>query len=163
MGLFLSLKQFWRLCRWSISLVKSPTYSSTGRLARTWQPDSPPPHSNTGNRCRDRHTTTRYTESMSMPASHATAHETHRAPIPSHRRHYKASTFNTCELPLRDGPLDPHTSTSLQSHCTGRKMLKDCDVRLGVLEQVPVGEQVTWCHRMVTCAKKDGSLRRTIL
>ncbi len=98
-----------------------------------------------------------------MPASHATAHETHRAPIPSHRRHYKASTFNTCELPLRDGPLDPHTSTSLQSHCTGRKMLKDCDVRLGVLEQVPVGEQVTWCHRMVTCAKKDGSLRRTIL
>ena len=38
----------------------------------------------------------------------------------------------------------------------------DRDVRLGVLEPVPIGEPVTWCHRMVTCAKKNGSLRRTI-
>ena len=30
----------------------------------------------------------------------------------------------------------------------------DRDVRLGVLEQVPVGEPVTWCHRMVVCAKR---------
>ena len=38
----------------------------------------------------------------------------------------------------------------------------DRDVRLGVLEQVPVGEPVTWCHRMVVCAKKDGTPRRTV-
>ena len=30
----------------------------------------------------------------------------------------------------------------------------DRDVRLGVLEPVPIGEPVTWCHRMVICAKK---------
>ena len=38
----------------------------------------------------------------------------------------------------------------------------DRDVRLGVLEPVPVGEPVTWCHRMVICAKKNGKPRRTI-
>lgn len=38
----------------------------------------------------------------------------------------------------------------------------DRDVRLGVLEQVPIGTLVTWCHRMVVCPKKNGSLRRTI-
>ena len=38
----------------------------------------------------------------------------------------------------------------------------DRDVRLGVLEQVPLGEPVTWCHRMVICAKKNGKPRRTI-
>ena len=27
---------------------------------------------------------------------------------------------------------------------------------------VPIGEQVTWCHRMVICAKKNGTPRRTI-
>ena len=37
----------------------------------------------------------------------------------------------------------------------------DRDVRLGVLEPVPVGEPVTWCHRMVICAKKNGKPRRT--
>ncbi len=38
----------------------------------------------------------------------------------------------------------------------------DRDVRLGVLEQVPIGTPVTWCHRMVVCPKKNGSLCRTI-
>ncbi len=38
----------------------------------------------------------------------------------------------------------------------------DRDVRLGVLEEVPLGTPVTWCHRMVICTKKSGSLRRTI-
>ena len=33
---------------------------------------------------------------------------------------------------------------------------------LGVLEQVPLGTPDTWCHRMVICTKKNGSLRRTI-
>ena len=38
----------------------------------------------------------------------------------------------------------------------------DQDVRLGVLEEVPIGEPVTWCHRMVVCAKKNGKPRRTV-
>ena len=38
----------------------------------------------------------------------------------------------------------------------------DRDVRLGVLEPIPVGEPVTWCHRMVICAKKNGQPRRAI-
>ena len=37
----------------------------------------------------------------------------------------------------------------------------DRDVRLNVLEPVPIREPVTWCHRMVICAKKNG-LQRTI-
>ena len=91
---------------------------------------------------------------------------------------YKASTFNTCEhqpLPLMDGPplrlmIDPnatptahHSPIPVPLHWQEEvKAGLDRDVRLGVLEPVPVGEPVTWCHRMVTCAKKDGSLRRTI-
>ena len=38
----------------------------------------------------------------------------------------------------------------------------DQDVRLGVLEPVPVGTPVTWCHRMVICAKKTGNPTRTV-
>ena len=38
----------------------------------------------------------------------------------------------------------------------------DRDVRLGVLEPIPIGEPVTWCHRMVICAKQNGTPRRTI-
>ena len=38
----------------------------------------------------------------------------------------------------------------------------DRDVRLGVIEPVPIGEPVTWCHRMVICTKKNGKPRRTI-
>ena len=38
----------------------------------------------------------------------------------------------------------------------------DRDVRLGVLESIPIAELVTWCHRMVICAKQNGTPRRTI-
>ena len=38
----------------------------------------------------------------------------------------------------------------------------DHDVSLGVLEPIPVGEPVTWCHRMVVCANKNGKPRRTV-
>ena len=38
----------------------------------------------------------------------------------------------------------------------------DQEVSLGVLEPVPVGEPVTWCHRMVVCTKKNGKPRRTV-
>ena len=36
------------------------------------------------------------------------------------------------------------------------------DVKLGVLEPVPVGTPVTWCHRMVIVPKKSGKPRRTV-
>ncbi|MCG8044423.1 MAG: reverse transcriptase family protein, partial [Candidatus Thiodiazotropha endolucinida] len=92
--------------------------------------------------------------------------------------YYKSSTFNTCDhqqLPLMDCPpmklmVDPnakpvahHTPVPVPLHW--REDVKaglDQDVRLGVLEQVPIGDPVTWCHRMVVCAKKTGKPRRTV-
>ncbi|CAG2222072.1 unnamed protein product [Mytilus edulis] len=92
--------------------------------------------------------------------------------------YYKSSTFNTCDhqpLPLMDGPpmrlmVDPeaepvahHTPVPVPIHWKEEvKAGFDQDVRLGVLEPVPVGEPVTWCHRMVVCAKKNGKPRRTV-
>ena len=92
--------------------------------------------------------------------------------------YYKASTFNTCDhqpLPMMDGPplrlmVDPnakpvayHTPVPVPLHWQREvKERLDQDVQLGVLEQVPIGEPVTWCHRMVVCAKKNGKLRRTV-
>ena len=38
----------------------------------------------------------------------------------------------------------------------------DQDVRLGVIEPVPVGTPVSWCPKMVVCAKKSGKPRRTV-
>ena len=94
------------------------------------------------------------------------------------REHYRSSTFNTCEhqpLPLMGGPplrlmIDPeatptahHSPIPVPLHWQEEvKAGLDRDVRLGVLEQVPIGNPVTWCHRMVICSKKNGSLRRTI-
>ena len=92
--------------------------------------------------------------------------------------HYKSSTFNTCEhqsLPLMDTPpmklmVDPqaepvahHTPIPVPIHWQDAvKAGLDQDVRLGVIEPVPVGEPVTWCHRMVICAKKNGEPQRTV-
>ena len=92
--------------------------------------------------------------------------------------YYKSSTFNTCEhqpLPMMKGPLlklmvDPeakpvacHTPVPVPLHWRDDvKAGLDQDVRLGVIEPVPVGEPVTWCHRMVVCAKKNGNPRRTV-
>ena len=91
---------------------------------------------------------------------------------------YGSSTFNTCEhqpLPMMDGPplhlmIDPdakpvahHTPIPVPIHWQEDvKAGLDRDVRLGVLEPVPVGEPVTWCHRMVVSAKKNGKPRRTV-
>ena len=92
--------------------------------------------------------------------------------------HYSPSTFNTCEhqlLPMMEGPamrlmIDPkatptayHSPISVPLHWQDDvKAGLDRDVRLGVIEPVPIGEPVTWCHRMVICAKKNGKPRRTI-
>lgn len=91
---------------------------------------------------------------------------------------YRSSTFNVCphqSLPLMEGPpmklmVDSHATpvahhnpvpVPLHWHDEVKKGL-DRDVQLGVLEPVPIGEPVTWCHRMVVCAKKDGTPRRTV-
>ena len=107
-------------------------------------------------------------------------------PIEANRKHlerylldyYKASIFNTYEhqlLPMMEGPpmklmIDPtvqpiafHTPVPVPLHWLEEvKKGLDQDVCLGVIEPVPVGEPVTWCHRMVVCAKKNGSPRRTV-
>jgi hypothetical protein len=38
----------------------------------------------------------------------------------------------------------------------------DRDVRIGVLEKVPVNTPFTWCSRMVVCVTKSGKARRTV-
>jgi hypothetical protein len=91
---------------------------------------------------------------------------------------YASSTFNTCPhraLPCMDGPpveihIDPsatpkayHTPATIPLHWQDRvhdDLLRD--EALGVIERVPYGEPVTWCHRMVVTRKHDGSLRRTV-
>lgn len=91
---------------------------------------------------------------------------------------YRSSTFNTCQhqpLPHMAGPpmrlmVDPnatpvahHTPVPVPLHWQDEvKKGLDQDVQLGVIEPVPVGEPVTWCHRMVVCAKKNGTPRRTV-
>ena len=92
--------------------------------------------------------------------------------------YYKSSAFNTCThqpLPLMDvpplrlmidetaEPVAHHTPIPVPLHW--QDMVKaglDQDVALGVIEPVPIGEPVTWCHRMVICAKKNGQPRRTV-
>ena len=91
---------------------------------------------------------------------------------------YASSTFNTCvhqPLPMMAGPpmrlmIDPdakpvthHTPLPVALHWQDAvKAGLDQDVKLGVIEPVAVGEPVTWCHRMVVCAKKTGKPRRTV-
>lgn len=91
---------------------------------------------------------------------------------------YGQSTFNTCPhqlLPEMSGPplrlmlnedatpVSYHTPIPVALHWQDEvKAGLDQDVRLGVLEEVPVGTPVTWCHRMVICAKKNGKPRRTV-
>ena len=92
--------------------------------------------------------------------------------------YYKSSTFNVCEhqpLPMMSGPpmqlmvdrdarpVAYHTPIPVPIHWQDAvKAGLDQDVRLGVIEPVPVGTPVTWCHRMVICAKKSGKPRRTV-
>ena len=92
--------------------------------------------------------------------------------------YYSSSSFNTCEhqpLPKMSGPpirlmVDPdahpvahHTPIPVPVHWQDDvKAGIDQDVRLGVIEQVPIGTPVTWCHKMVICPKRSGKPRRTV-
>ena len=92
--------------------------------------------------------------------------------------YYSSSTFNTCEhqpLTKMDGPplrlmidkdADPvacHKAIPVPLHWQAEvKEALDRDVQLGVIEPVPVGDPVTWCHRMVVVSKKNGKPRRCV-
>ena len=92
---------------------------------------------------------------------------------------YAGSAFNTCEkqpLPLMQDspplklfidenakPVAAHTPFPVPIHWQAQvKAGLDRDVRLGVLERVPVNEPTTWCARMLITPKHDGSPRRVI-
>jgi hypothetical protein len=60
-------------------------------------------------------------------------------------------------------PKACHTAAALPLHWRDRvhaDLLRD--EAPGVIEKVPYGEPVTWCHRMVVTRKHDGSPRRTV-
>lgn len=92
--------------------------------------------------------------------------------------YYSSSSFNVCQhqtLPKMSGPpirlmVDPdahpvahHTPIPVPVHWQDDvKAGLDQDVRLGVIEPVPIGTPVTWCHKMVICPKKSGKPRRTV-
>ncbi|KAK3711280.1 hypothetical protein QZH41_004332 [Actinostola sp. cb2023] len=81
---------------------------------------------------------------------YSTHHDAHDAWL---LEHYAASTFNTCPhraLPCMEGPAQRVHDDLLR------------DEALGVIERVPYGEPVTWCHRMVITRKHDGTPRRTV-
>ena len=86
--------------------------------------------------------------------------------------YYKSSTFNTCEhqplhlmgsVPMQlmtDPDAEPvahHIPVPIPLHWQeDMNAGLEHDVSLGVLETMPVGEPVTWCHQMVVSAKKNG-------
>ena len=94
------------------------------------------------------------------------------------RDEFAASAFNVCEcqpLPHMQGdplvisvaegakPVASHSPIPVPVHWSDAvKKQLDRDVALGVIEKVPIGTDTTWCHRMVTVPKKDGTPRRTV-
>ena len=86
--------------------------------------------------------------------------------------YYRSSAFNTCThqpLPLMDvpplrlmidetaEPVAHHTPIPVPLHWQDMVINGlDQDVALGVIEPVPVGEPVTWCHRMVIVVPPNG-------
>ena len=92
------------------------------------------------------------------------------------RELFKGSTFNICThqpLPMMAGPplrlnIDPkakpitaHKAAAVPVHWEEKvKAHLDRDVRLGVLEKVPIGTPDTWCHRMVIVGKANGERSR---
>lgn len=91
---------------------------------------------------------------------------------------FKSSTFNVC--PHR--PLQAMSGPPIKIHIDKCAEPRVCntpapvplhwqqqveedlrrDEALGILEKVPYGVPVTWCHRMVVTRKHDGSPRRTV-
>ena len=89
--------------------------------------------------------------------------------------HYAANTCPHCPLPLMTGPpialmVNPkatpmaiYSPIPVPLHWQDAvKAGLDGDVSLGVIEPVPFGEPVTWCHRMVVSKKKNDQPRHTV-
>ena len=92
--------------------------------------------------------------------------------------YFGSFTFNICphqHLPTMSGPpveihlkeeTEPtarHKAIPIPLHWQEQvhnDLLRD--EALGVIERVPIGEPVEWCHRMVVTRKHDGSPRRTV-
>ena len=91
---------------------------------------------------------------------------------------FATSTFNTCphrplpcmtgppvEIRLEDGviPRAVHTAAPVPIN-SQEQVLSDLkrDEALGVIERIPYGELVSWCHRMVVTRKHNGTPRRTV-
>ena len=91
---------------------------------------------------------------------------------------YSSSTFNTCPhraLPCMSGPpMEIHIDDNATPRVCNKpapvplhwqqRVYDDLvrDEALGVIERVPHGVPVTWCHRMVVTRKHDGTPRRTV-
>ena len=91
---------------------------------------------------------------------------------------YAGSTFNTCPhraLPCMSGPpMEIHIDSDAKPRVCNKpapvplhwqqRVYDDLirDEALGVIERVPHGVPVTWCHRMVVTRKHDGTPRRTV-
>ena len=91
---------------------------------------------------------------------------------------YASSTFNTCPhraLPSMSGPpMEIHIDGDAKPRVCNKpapvplhwqqRVYDDLirDEALGVIERVPHGVPVTWCHRMVVTRKHDGTPRRTV-
>ena len=93
-------------------------------------------------------------------------------------KHYAASTFNRCTsqpLPRMEGeylsitrrpevtPVAVHTPYRVPKHWQDqvREGLEN-DVRMGIIEKVPVNTPTTWLSRMVCVPKHNGEPRRTV-
>ena len=91
---------------------------------------------------------------------------------------FSKSTFCKClhhPIPTMSGPpLEIHVKEDAKPYCRHKakpvpvhwqqKVYDDLlrDEALGVIERVPYGEPVEWCHSMVLTRKHDGTPRRTV-
>ena len=92
---------------------------------------------------------------------------------------YSASAFNTCEqqpLPLMQEspplrlflnpdvqPIAVHSPAAVPLHLDAPvRAGLERDLRLGVIERVPVNTPTTWCSRMIITPKHDGTPRRVV-
>ena len=71
----------------------------------------------------------------------------------------------TCRIHIKEDaqPVACHKAASIPLHWQDQVHADlERDEALGVIERVPLGEPVDWCHRMVVTRKPDGSPRRTV-
>ena len=94
------------------------------------------------------------------------------------KNHFADSAFNTCthqrlqamsgkplEIAFKEGYILSAVHFPIPVAHQWKKEVKqaiDADVRLGIIEPVPVGTPTEWCSQMVVSTKSDGSPRRTV-